>query len=173
MVQFTTVLKKFGQQGEKTGWTYIDVDVDTAQALMPGNKKSFRVKGALDAHPIAGVATIPIGEGAFIIAVNATMRKAIKKRQGETVAVRLELDVQEVAPSADLMDCLQDEPLALQHFKGLPKSHQNYFTRWIESAKTDTTKAKRIAQAINGLSKGAQFGEVIREIKRQKEILGR
>ena len=91
--------------------------------------------------------------------------------QGESVAVRLELDKQEVTPSAELMDCLQDEPLALQHFKGLPKSHQNYFTRWIESAKTETTKAKRIAQAINGLSKGAQFGEVIREIKRQKEAM--
>ncbi|MCW3074782.1 MAG: hypothetical protein JWP69_1851 [Flaviaesturariibacter sp.] len=172
MVAFNAILKKFGQQGEKTGWTYIDVTVDMAQQLMPGNKRSFRVKGKLDAHKIAGVATIPMGEGAFIIAVNATMRKAIKKRQGEIVKVCLELDKQEVEPSADLIACLKEEPNAYKHFQGLPKSHQNYFTPWIESAKTPNTKAKRIAQAINGLEKGAQFGEVIREIKRQKEALG-
>jgi hypothetical protein len=170
MVQFTALLKKFGQQGEKTGWTYIDVDVDTAQLLMPNNKKSFRVKGSLDAHPIAGVATIPIGEGAFIIAVNATMRKAIKKRHGEYVAVKLELDKSEVPLSPDLLLCLEDAPMAQQAFRKLPRSHQNYYSRWIESAKTEGTKVKRISQAIAVLSRGGTFGEAMRELNKEKAV---
>ncbi|MDB5197837.1 MAG: hypothetical protein JWP88_2208 [Flaviaesturariibacter sp.] len=172
MIQFTATLKKLGAQGEKTGWTIIELPAELANELMPGNKRSFRVKGQLDNFKIAGVATIPMGGGDFIIAINATMRKAIRKSQGDVVTAKLQLDKQEVAPSADLMACLQDEPVALQHFKSLPHSHQNYFTRWIESAKTEGTKAKRIAQAINGLTIGRQFGEVISEIKKQKEELG-
>lgn len=172
MIQFTAILKKLGQQGEKTGWTIIDLPAELASTLMPNNKRSFRVKGQLDKHKISGVATIPMGGGDFIIAVNAEMRKAIRKSQGDSVEVKLALDKQEVAVSADLLECLQDEPVALKNFNSLPGSHQNYFTRWIESAKTETTKAKRIAQAIAGLSLGRNFGEAMRTIKKRKEELG-
>jgi hypothetical protein len=47
MVQFTAIIKRFGQQGEKTGWTYIEVPAAMAEQLVPGNRKSFRVKGKL------------------------------------------------------------------------------------------------------------------------------
>jgi hypothetical protein len=161
MLKFTTVLKRFAEQGEKTGWTYFELTAVQASKLLPDNKRSFRVKGVLDHHPIAGVATIPMGEGAFIVAVNTTMRKAIRKQQGDSVDVRLELDKQEVAVSTALLECLQDAPEALANFTALPKSHQNYYTRWIDSAKTDATKAKRITKAISGLMHGRKFGEVV------------
>jgi hypothetical protein len=41
MVQFTTTIKQFGKQGEKTGWTYIEIPADIAEKLIPGNKKGF------------------------------------------------------------------------------------------------------------------------------------
>lgn len=169
MVRFTATLKKFDSQGEKTGWTYIDVPAKTAQELKPDNKKSFRVKGKIDNHKIAAVALVPMGEGNFILAVNATMRKAIKKQKGANVTLQLAVDEQEILPPAELMECLQDEPLALKHFKGLPKSHQNYFTRWIDSAKTEPTRAKRIAQAVNAMVEGKDFGEMARAIKAMNE----
>ncbi|MDB5246011.1 MAG: hypothetical protein JWQ40_405 [Segetibacter sp.] len=34
MVEFTTTIKRFAQQGEKTGWTYIDVPEAIAQKLV-------------------------------------------------------------------------------------------------------------------------------------------
>ena len=55
MVTFKTIILKFGELGEKTGWTYISISIDIAQKLMPGNKKSFRVKGKLDEFKIASV----------------------------------------------------------------------------------------------------------------------
>jgi uncharacterized protein YdeI (YjbR/CyaY-like superfamily) len=64
------------------------------------------------------------------------------------------------------MECLQDEPEALNYFNSLNKGHQNYFTNWINSAKTDPTKAKRIAATINALNKKWDFGQMIRAMKK-------
>lgn len=172
MIDFATAILKFGQQGEKTGWTYILIPAELAQQLKPGNKKSFRVKGKLDKFSIKGVALLPMGEGDFIMALNAEMRKGIKKQKGQTVQVRLTVDNEEIKPSAELMECLVDEPQALAKFTSLPKGHQNYFSKWIESAKTETTKAKRIAYAISFLSKGNNFGEMLRALKKEKQELG-
>ena len=82
MVLFSTTIHKFDKQGEKTGWTYLEIPADIAQQLVPGNKKSFRVKGKLDNHSIKGVALLPMGGGTFIMPLNSAMRKGIGKRQG-------------------------------------------------------------------------------------------
>ena len=171
MLKFTTTILKFDEQGEKTGWTYIKIPAATAQQLMPGNKISFRVKGKLDDYSIESVALLPMGEGDFIMAINTGMRKALKKSKGATLTVQIEVDDKPILPSADLVECLKDEPYALVKFNKLPKSHQNYYTKWIESAKTEPTKAKRIAQAVTALSRDMDFGEALRAIKQEKKDL--
>jgi len=50
MISFHAVLQKFGDKGEKTGWTYIEVPAKMAGFLKENNKKSFRVKGKIDLH---------------------------------------------------------------------------------------------------------------------------
>ena len=164
-VQFTTTIHKFEKQGEKTGWTYIDIPADIAQKLKPNNKKSFRVKGKLDHYKISGVATLPMGGGAFIIPVNATMRKGIGKRHGAMLKVQLEEDKKEFQFNNDFMECLDDEPMAKKFFQSLPGSHQRYFSKWIDSAKTDITKAKRIAMAVNALAKKWGYVQMLRASK--------
>jgi hypothetical protein len=119
MVRFTTTILQFQQMAEKTGWTYIEVPADVAQKLKPGHKKAFRVKGKLDSYPIKSVAIMPMGGGAFILAVNAAMRKAMGKRKGATVKVVLEADDDEIPMDAEFMECLQDEPEALAFFNSL------------------------------------------------------
>ncbi len=171
MIKLTATLLKFDEQGEKTGWTYVEIPAEVAQKLKPGNKKSFRVKGYLDSYPISSVALIPMGEGNFIMAINAAMRKGIGKRKGAQLNLKLEADEAPILPPADLVACLEDEPQALEFFKQLSKSHQNYFTKWIERAKTDATKAKRIAQAVNALCKGWHFGIMLRTLKAEKNSL--
>lgn len=74
MVQFTATIAQFAAQGEKTGWTYIVVPADVAEQMNPGVRKSYRVKGKLDAHPIKSVAILPMGGGEFIMPLNASMR---------------------------------------------------------------------------------------------------
>jgi hypothetical protein len=162
MIEFTTTLNQFAKQGEKTGWTYIEIPADLAEKLKPGTKKSFRVKGRIDKHAISGISLLPMGGGRFILAVNATIRKSIGKKKGAMVKVRLEEDKKEFQMNKDFMDCLADEPIAVSFFKTLPGSHQRYFSKWIDDAKTVETKTKRIAWAVTGLSKKQGFGEMLR-----------
>ncbi len=162
MITFTTSIKKFESKGEKTGWTYIEIPADLAQELKPGNKKEFKVKGKLDAYVIKRVSLLPMGGGIFIMAINANMRKAIGKRNGAMLTVKLTEDKSEFVFDSDFIDCLTDEPRANEYFQSLTGSHQRYFSKWIEGAKTAPTKAKRIAQAVNALVKKMGYPEMIR-----------
>ena len=144
MVIFTAQLQKFGSKGEKTGWTYIEIPTEISQQLNPGCKKSFRVKGKIDDHKIAAIALTPMGEGDFILAVNASMRKAIKKIEGAPVNIMLEVDDQELVHDADLIACLLEEATTHNYFKSLPPSHQNWFSNWVKGAKTEGTKPKEL-----------------------------
>lgn len=166
MVQFSTTILQFAEAGDKTGWTYIHITPDIAAALKPNWKKSFRVKGKLDKHPIKGIALIPHGGGSFIMAINAPLRKAIGKNKGAMVQVQLQEDKTPQTISSELIECLHDEPRAMAFFKTLAPSHQAYFSKWIESAKTEATKTKRIAQTIDGLSRKMGYGELIRSLKK-------
>ena len=171
MIAFTTTIKKFASQGEKTGWTYIEVPAKFAEQLHPDNKKGFRVKGFLDAYAFEGIALLPMGGGDFIMALNAAMRKGIGKTKGAQVKVKMEVDTKEIKPPAELIECLKDEPMALENFNKITKGHQNYFTKYIESAKTDVTKAKRIAASVSALAKGWDYGQMIRSMKKDNDLL--
>ena len=166
MIKFKTILLKFNEQGEKTGWTYIVIPAELAQQLKPGNKKSFRVKGKLDNHPVKQVALIPMGEGDFIIPINGAMRKAIGKRKGAELQVQLTLDESAFQFSKEMMECLEDEPKALENFKKLSGSEQRYFSKWIDGAKTPDTKARRIVQTLEAMLKGYRYFEMIRSLKK-------
>lgn len=168
MVKFTTLIKKFESQGEKTGWTYITIPAEQAQILFPGRKKSFTVKGKLDNHGIDGVSLLPMGAGDFIIPLNATLRKAIGKRQGFKLEVQLSLDNSPFKFNPDFIECLADEPKAKEHFENMPLSHQKYYSKWIDSAKTMETRAKRITMAVSSLAIKMDFGEMLRS-NRKKE----
>ena len=168
MLQFITKILRFREQGEKTGWTYILVPASLAAQLMPGNKKGFRVKGFLDDYAFSGISLLPIVEGNFILTLNAAVRKGIRKSRGAEVLVKMEIDSRPITPPKELLECLADEPLAMDRFKILTKSHQNYFTNWINQAKTEPTKAKRIAASINSLARGLGFGEAVKSLRKDQ-----
>ena len=167
MIEYKALIHKFNKKGEKTGWTYIIVPTDIAQSIKPGNKKSFRVKGKLDGFAVKQVALVPMGGGDFILPVNAAIRKGIGKRKGAQLAVQLEADDSAIAISADLLACLENEPKAREHFNQLPKGEQNYFSKWVDSAKTAPTKEKRILFALKAFSHGLRFGPAMRALKEE------
>lgn len=162
MIQLTTLIKQFAEQGEKTGWTYIKIPAAIAEKLKPNNKRSFRVRGSLDNYAFEGMALIPFGGGDFIMALNAYIRKKTGKRKGAMLQVKIEVDNNPVKMNAELLECLADEPEGLSFFNTLTPGHRNYFSKWIESAKTEATKTKRIAQTINALSNHQDYGQMLR-----------
>jgi hypothetical protein len=162
MITFTAIIQKFAKQGEKTGWTYIEISVSQAKKLKPDTKVSFRVKGTLDSYSIQKTALLPMGDGKFIMPLNATIRKGIGKKHGEKLKVSIEADDREVELSRDLMKCLKEDPQAMAFFKTLTKGHQQYFSKWIESAKTTKTKTNRIVMALVAFNKKQGYPEMMR-----------
>src|SRR5476651_602462 len=153
MVEFNTIILKFADQGEKTGWSYIDIPFDIAEQLLPGNKKSFRVRGMLDALPVNGLALMPMGDGNFIMALKADIRKGIRKGEGAMLKVCLEHDTDyKVDIPADLQECFDDDPEAFQFYNSLAKSHREYFVKWINQAKTEPTRVKRVISTVNAMA---------------------
>ena len=169
MIFFKTTLLKFNSQGEKTGWTYFVIPQKVAEKLNPGVKKSFRVKGSIDDHTLKSVALLPMGEGDFIMPVKADIRKTILKQKGDSIKVSLEIDSTVFKLSAELMECLDDDVEAKKYFDKLPGSHQKYYSNWIESAKTDVTKAKRIVLTINACSKKMSFSQMMQMEKKDRD----
>lgn len=162
MISYLTTILKFDKQGEKTGWTYIVIPADIAQQLNPRVKKSFRVKGKLDNYCFSGLSLLPMGEGEFILPLKADVRKAVGKKHGAMLQVQLEFDKSEYQINLEFIACLKDEPAAFKIFNSISASHQRYYSKWIESAKTEATKANRIALAVNSFILKQTFAEMLR-----------
>jgi len=167
MVEFDTIILQFAEQGEKTGWSYIEIPAAIAQQLKPGNKKSFRVRGMLDAFAVSGMALMPMGNGNFIMALKADIRKSIHKNKGAMLHVKIEEDADyKVEMPEDLKACFDFEPEAFDFFNSLVKSHREYFIKWIDGAKTDETRAKRIINTVNAMLRKWSYNTMIREMRR-------
>ena len=167
-IEFTTTILQFNEQGEKTGWSFIEIPAHLAQELKPGNKKSFRVKGLLDNFAVSGMALMPMGEGNFIMALKADIRKAIRKNAGAMLNVKLEVHEDfKVEIPADLQECFDFDPDAQTQFMTMPKSHRDYFINWINSAKTNETRAKRIINTVNAMLRKWDYGTMIREMRKE------
>lgn len=162
MVAFTATIDRFGEHGDKTGWSYIRIPEETALQIKPAYRKAYKVKGFLDALAISGMSLLPMGEGDFMLTLKADIRKKLGKNQGATVSVKLEEDRSLRVIPAWLTECLDDDPQAAEYFYSLNNSHQDYFIKWIESAKTEATKTKRLAMSVTAFSRKMDYGQMIR-----------
>ena len=168
MHAFKTVIQKFANKGEKTGWTYIDIPHDILLKLKLKNKKEFRVKGIMDDVPFEKMAVFPIGDGNYIMALNAELRKKLGKKEGAMLSVKLTMDTSPPLRSQELLDCLAEDKPAQKVFNALLPSHQNYHHKYVDSAKTEATRAGRIVNVINAMYKGQDYGEMIRSLKKKE-----
>ena len=167
MFCFTAIIQKFGNKGEKTGWTYVNIPKDLLIKLKLKDKKAFRLRGLIDDVKFEKMSTYPMGDGEFIFAINADLRKKIKKKEGAQVILKFEIDKSAPLISKELMDCLKEDAVALKQFQLQIASHQNYYHMYIESAKTPATKAGRIVHTIEAMHKKMSYGEMIRGLKQK------
>jgi len=163
MVVFEAEIERFEKMGEKTGWTFVFIPVEIANQIKASCKKSYRIKGKLDNVAIRGVALTPMGEGNFIIPLKASLRKELKKAEGALLRLELEEDTEfKIEMPADLELCLLEEKHCMENFMQLPKSHQNYYINWLNTAKTDQTRTKRLTQIVIAMDKKMDIGEMMR-----------
>ncbi len=170
-VKFSADILKYGKKGEKTGWTYISLDKELAEKIKPHNKKSFRVKGKMDACPVKGLAVLPVGGGEFIISLNEVLRTKLRKKVGDVVACQLEEDLEyKVDIPADLHSILREEKSMIDNFMKLLPSHRAYFITWINAAKTEITRTKRLAMTANAMYNGLTYPEMIKLERVEKKF---
>lgn len=166
MISFKAEIEKFGTLGEKTGWSYIFIPNALADKIKKDCRKSFRVKGQLDGLAISGMATTPMGDGDFIIALKADLRKKLRKEAGAVLEVQLEEDKDfKIELPEDLELCLSEEARLLEEFLKMPMSHRNWYINWLNSAKTEATRTKRLAKIVSAMDRGLDFGQMMREDK--------
>ncbi len=167
MPAFKAIILKYSSNAEKTGWTYVDIPADILSKLKLKDKKGFRIKGVIDDVPFEKMSTYPVGEGNFIIAINGEMKKKLGKKEGAMVSIKFERDESSALQSPELLTALKEEKEAHGTFKTLVPSHQNYFHRYVATAKTAPTKAERIVNVINAMYRKQNFGEMIRSLKKK------
>lgn len=168
MPNFNTTILKSGKNGEKTGWTYIDIPNDIILKLKLKSRREFRIKGTIDDVKIERLAVYPVKNAGFIIALNAELRKKLGKKEGAMVSVKFEVDDQALKLSNELVECMKDDKKALTQFSTLTKAQQNYFHNYVNGAKGAETKARRIAQSLEAMHQKIDFGAMIRSHQKPK-----
>lgn len=168
MLSYKTIILKFGSKGEKTGWSYVEMPVDVWKKLKLKNRREFRIKGFLDDVKVERLSCMPMKDGNFIIPLNLEIRKKLGKNEGAMLNLKIELDTSPALQSPELMECLNEDVIALKQFNSLLLSHRNYFHRYIYTAKGAATKAGRIVNVINAMHKKQNFGEMMRSLKKKE-----
>lgn len=98
------------------------------------------------------------------------MRKGTSKGKGAMLRVRLEFDADfKMEVPDELLECFDFEPEAFDFFNSLTKSHRGYFIKWITDAKTEQTRANRIAATINATLRHMDYGMMLKELKQLRE----
>lgn len=149
----------------KGGWSYVLLKGMKSKYLALRKKDNkekkglpwVRVSGKVDTYELAKYNLFPMKSGDLFLPIKADIRKAIKKKEGDTVRVVLFLDETPIDVPQEFLDCLKEEPKALKTFKTLSEAEQKHYLDWIYSAKKEETKIDRMASAINKLLKGEKL----------------
>jgi len=141
----------------KGGWVYA-----TIKEITPGKRAKFgwvQVSGTVDGFELKRYKLMPMKNGSMFFPIRAEIRKAIRKKEGDTVHIVLYADNSSIEIPHEFLICLEDEPAAKQFFFKLSESEQLYYIKWIYTAKQEETKIKRMAASIIKLSKRRKFYE--------------
>jgi hypothetical protein len=169
MITYTVEIERFEQNADKTGWHYIFLPDDLVQTLLPDDGRSFRVKGKIDDLQVNSLSLLPVKHGGYILPMNEGIRKKIKKKLGDKVHISFEKDAAfRIEMPEDLEICLAQEEDLLTRFLSYTKSHQNYFISWLNTAKTDATREKRLLMIVNAMALKQDYGLMIRSNKKEK-----
>jgi hypothetical protein len=94
--------------------------------------------------------------GEFLVGLNRAVRDGAGVAAGDTVEVRLELDEapRDVDVPEALAAALAADDEARDTFEKLAYTHRKEFARWVEEAKRDETRERRVANTLAMLHKG-------------------
>jgi Domain of unknown function (DUF1905)/Bacteriocin-protection, YdeI or OmpD-Associated len=134
------------------GGAFVTVPFDVERAY---GKKRVKVTVTIDGEPYRG-SMVRMGGPRHMVPVLKHIRHAIGKGPGDrvSIAVREDLEPRTISVPRDLATKLGGQTKARLFFKGLSFTNQREYVRWIEAAKREETRARRILRTLRMLKQG-------------------
>jgi hypothetical protein len=145
--QFKALIEDAGEGG-----AYVSVPFDIIGAF---GKKRVKVVATIDGVAYRG-SLVRMGGACHLLPVLKEIRANIGKNIGDEVVVEVVEDVEPrlVQVPDDLLKVLSENAGAESFFASLSYTHQKEYVQWIEAAKKDETRQRRIQRALEWLNQG-------------------
>jgi hypothetical protein len=146
-IEFTTTLEPRGPAAA--------IILDEAQVAAVGEgAKRFPVLATVNGY--SWRTTVVRMRGEFLLGLSKAVREAAGVKAGDTVQAAVELDTapREVDVPAALAAALASDPSARAAYDALAFTHRKEYARWIEEAKREETRRRRVSQALEMLREG-------------------
>ena len=145
MERFKAEIKKL----EDKDGAYIEIPFDVEKTY---GSKRVKVKATFDGVDYRG-SIVKMGAPCYIIGITKAIRKTIGKEPGDIIDVTIEKDEDErvVVPPKELVNGMESDNEIKNFWNGLSFSMQRKYVNWIESAKKEETRIKRINTALEKL----------------------
>jgi hypothetical protein len=139
--KFTAVIQNAGEGG-----AFVEVPFDVEEAF--GSKRP-KVKATIEGVSYRGT-LVRMGTECHLLIILKGIREQVGKTFGDEVKITVELDTEPrvVAIPKDLAGALKKDREAKIRFGKLSYTHQKEYVTWIEEAKKDETRQRRLAKTI-------------------------
>jgi hypothetical protein len=127
---------------------------DDQVATVGEGAKRFAVRATVNGYTWR--TTVVRMRGEFLLGLSRAVREAAGAEAGDTVDVELELDTapREVDVPEALAAALAGDPVAAAAFDRLAFTHRKEFAQWIDEARKDETRSRRVLQTLVMLREG-------------------
>jgi hypothetical protein len=127
---------------------------DEQVAVIGEGARRFPVRATVNGYSWRTTVTRMRGE--FMLGLNREVREGAGVQAGDQVEVTVELDTapREVYVPDVLARALTRDERAARAFGALSYTHRKEYARWIEEAKREDTRERRVAQALQLLREG-------------------
>jgi hypothetical protein len=134
------------------GGAFVEVPFDVEKAF--GSKRP-KIKATIEDVPYRGLLARMGGERHILIVLK-DIRERIGKTFGDKVKVTVELDTDPrvIEIPKDLLKELKKDREAKAFFEKLSFTHKREYVKWIEEAKKEETRQRRVMKTIEMLNNG-------------------
>ncbi len=134
------------------GGAFVEVPFDVEKEF--GSKKP-KVKALIEGIPYRGT-LVRMGTECHLLLVLKSIREQAGKTFGDEIKVTVEPDTEErvIEVPAELKTAFKVEKEAKASFEKLSYTHKREYVTWINEAKKEETRHKRITKTIEMLKKG-------------------
>ena len=145
------------EQHKKLDAAYIQFPFDVYELF--GTKGRVKVKAIFDGKIEYRGSLANMGMGCHRLGITKEIRKKIDKSFGDEVEVEIVKDIEDrVVPIPnDVMNLFKMNKNAYDFYKSLSFTDQKEYMQWIESAKKEVTRAKRIVLLLEKLANKKRY----------------